>query len=57
MLMENMRHEMKWLVTHDNIKGNKAREILEQKGQKVNQNKGKKSANMTKICSQNARTI
>jgi hypothetical protein len=31
-LMENMRHEMKWLVTHDNIKGNKARETLEHKG-------------------------
>jgi hypothetical protein len=44
---------MKWkeLVAHDNIKGNKAREILEYKGWKINQNKGKKSANMTKICS------
>jgi hypothetical protein len=28
MLMKNMRHEMKWLVTHDNIKRNEAREIL-----------------------------
>jgi hypothetical protein len=25
-------HEMEWLVSHDNIKGNKAREILEYKG-------------------------
>ena len=50
MLMMNMRHEMEWLVTHSNIKGNKAREMLEHKGQKM-------SANMAKICSQNARTI
>jgi hypothetical protein len=28
MLMKNMRHEMKWLVTHGNIKRNKARRIL-----------------------------
>ena len=32
MLMKYMRHEMKWLVTHDNIKGNKARETLGHKG-------------------------
>jgi hypothetical protein len=28
MLMENMRHEMKWLVTHDNITRNRARKTL-----------------------------
>ena len=38
-------------------KGNEVREMLEYKGQKINQNKGKKSANMTKSCSQNERTI
>ena len=32
MLMKDMGHEMKWLVIHDNIKGNKARETLEHKG-------------------------
>jgi hypothetical protein len=32
MLMESMRHGKKWLVTHDNIKGNEVREALEYKG-------------------------
>jgi hypothetical protein len=31
MLMKYMGHEMKWLVTHGNIKRNKAREILQHK--------------------------
>ena len=42
--MVNMKYERKMLVAYDNIKGNKARETLGYKGQKM-------SANMAKICS------
>ena len=44
MLMKYMRHEMKWLVTHGNIKRNKARKTLQHKAQETTQNKGKMSA-------------
>jgi hypothetical protein len=51
MLMKSMGHEMKWLVTHGNIKRTKARNTLYHKAWQTTQNKGKMSANMTKICS------
>jgi hypothetical protein len=44
MLMKCMRHEMKWLVTHGNIKRNKARRHYNIRHRKTTQNKGQMSA-------------